>query len=138
MFEDAEGLEVPIVPTMIVARNPYNARSPQRRKGVTTAGIVLNVLEEEIPEERESGFAASARGAALYAAALVVALQGGVDKRRSSSWQRHRPLPTRYRGVKSEKMATTGERLSWSPWVASRFLRRPRSERGGKVSRWGG
>jgi len=37
-------------------------------------GIVLNVLKEEIPKERESSFAAFALGVALYAAILLVAL----------------------------------------------------------------
>ncbi len=36
-------------------------------------GIVLNVLKEEIPEERESSFGAFALGAAAYAAVLLVA-----------------------------------------------------------------
>ena len=36
-------------------------------------GIVLNVLKEEIPEERESSFGAFATGAALYAVILLVA-----------------------------------------------------------------
>lgn len=36
-------------------------------------GVVLNVLKEEIPEERESSFGAFAAGAAAYAAILLVA-----------------------------------------------------------------
>ena len=36
-------------------------------------GVVLNVLKEEIPEERESSFGAFALGAALYATILLVA-----------------------------------------------------------------
>ena len=36
-------------------------------------GVVLNVLKEELPEERESNFGAFAVGAALYAAILLVA-----------------------------------------------------------------
>ncbi len=36
-------------------------------------GIVLNVLKEEIPEERESSFGAFALGAAFYAAILLIA-----------------------------------------------------------------
>ena len=36
-------------------------------------GVVLNVLKEEIPEERESSFGAFALGAAFYAVVLLVA-----------------------------------------------------------------
>lgn len=36
-------------------------------------GVVLNVLKEEIPEERESSFGAFALGAAFYAAILLIA-----------------------------------------------------------------
>ncbi len=37
-------------------------------------GIVLNVLKEELPDERESSFGAFALGAAFYAAILLIAL----------------------------------------------------------------
>lgn len=37
-------------------------------------GVVLNVLKEEIPEERESSFFAFALGAAVYAAILLLAV----------------------------------------------------------------
>lgn len=40
-------------------------------------GVVMNVLKEELPEERESRFWAFALGAALYAAVLLLAFQGG-------------------------------------------------------------
>lgn len=36
-------------------------------------GVVLNVLKEELPEERESSFGAFAVGATLYAAIVLVA-----------------------------------------------------------------
>lgn len=36
-------------------------------------GVIMNVLKEELPEERESSFWAFAAGAALYAAVLLVA-----------------------------------------------------------------
>jgi len=43
--------------------------------GVSTAflggGVVLNVLKEEIPTERQSGFWAFALGAVVYAALLL-------------------------------------------------------------------
>jgi hypothetical protein len=34
-------------------------------------GVILNVLKEELPEERQSKFWAFALGAAIYAALLV-------------------------------------------------------------------
>lgn len=37
-------------------------------------GVILNVLKEELPEERESRFSAFAGGALLYAALLLAAL----------------------------------------------------------------
>jgi len=48
---------------------------PEAAIAVLTAflagGVVLNVLKEEIPEERQSRFWAFALGAALYAALLL-------------------------------------------------------------------
>ena len=41
--------------------------------GFLAGGVVMNVLKEELPEERKSSFWAFALGAAAYAAVLLVA-----------------------------------------------------------------
>jgi hypothetical protein len=45
--------------------------------GFLAGGVIMNVLKEELPEERESRFWAFALGAALYTVVLLVAFQGG-------------------------------------------------------------
>jgi hypothetical protein len=41
--------------------------------GFLAGGVVMNVLKEELPEERESSFWAFALGAAAYAVVLLIA-----------------------------------------------------------------
>ena len=41
--------------------------------GFLAGGVVMNVLKEGLPDERESSFRAFALGAAAYAAVLLVA-----------------------------------------------------------------
>jgi hypothetical protein len=41
---------------------------------VLVGGVILNVLKEELPEERQNRFADFALGASVYAVVLIVAV----------------------------------------------------------------
>ena len=46
---------------------------------VLVGGVILNVLKEELPEERQNRFADFALGASVYVVVLIVALYEGTS-----------------------------------------------------------